>query len=335
MHFSNLFKLQMVEFFQILKRIANQSVSMLNGAIGDKLQNTPLGIEMNFYAEGNLVALDKESLLARYAQPDSVISTKICVLIHGLTHNETAWEFADKSDYGSLLAQDLQYTPFYLRYNTGLHISNNGKELAAILEELYQHYPVEIEEICIIAHSMGGLVTHSACHYAQENGFEWTKKIKNIFLLATPHLGSYLERLANVVTSILEQVPNWQTRLVGKAINLRSAGIKDLRFGYIREDDWKDKNPDQFLQNDKVPAQKLSGVSYYVISGRLTEDEKHCISQLFGDILVSTQSAGANSTNEAEFNFPPENHYQFANTHHIELSNTIKVYECIKKCLHA
>jgi triacylglycerol lipase len=323
----------MVDFFQILNRIANQGLSVLNGIVGDKLQNTPLGIEMNFYAADTLVALDKESLLARYNQPDSVISTKICVLIHGLTHNETAWEFADKSDYGSRLAQDLQYTPFYLRYNTGLHISHNGKALAAILEELYQNYPVEIEEICIIVHSMGGLLTHSACHYAQENEFEWTKKIKSIFLLATPHLGSYLERFANVVTNILGQVPNWHTRLVGKAINLRSAGIKDLRFGYLKEDDWKDKKPDQFLQNDKTLVQKLSGVSYHVISGRLTQDEKHWVTQLFGDILVSTESAGANSKSEVEFNFPPENHYQFANTSHPELSTMLKVYERIKTCL--
>lgn len=323
----------MVNFFQILKRISNQSISVLNGAIGDKLQHTPLGIEMNFYDKDTLVALDKENLLARYTQLDSTISPKICVLIHGLTHNETAWEFADKSDYGSLLAQDLQYTPFYLRYNTGLHISSNGKELAAILEKLYQNYPVEIEEICIIAHSMGGLVTHSACHYVQESDFDWIKKVKNIFLIATPHLGSYLERLANVVTNILGQVPNWQTRLVGKVINLRSDGIKDLRFGYTKDDDWKNKEPDQFLQNTKTPTQKLSGVSYYVISGRLTQDEKHWITQLFGDILVSPESAGAESTNEVEFNFPPENHYQFANTNHIELSTMIEVYERIKNCL--
>ncbi|MBK9460922.1 MAG: hypothetical protein IPN94_16205 [Sphingobacteriales bacterium] len=64
----------------------------------------------------------------------------------------------------------------FIRYNTGLHISDNGKAFAAILEKLHQNYPIEIQEICIIAHSMGGLVTHSACHYAQENKFEWTKK---------------------------------------------------------------------------------------------------------------------------------------------------------------
>jgi pimeloyl-ACP methyl ester carboxylesterase len=323
----------MANFFQILQRIADQGVSVLNGAVGDKLQNTPLGIEMNFYEDGAVVSLDKDNLSIKYQKPDKIAFPKICLLIHGLTHNETAWEFKDKSDYGSRLAQDLQYTPFYLRYNTGLHISDNGKSLAAILEKLYQNYPIAIEEICIIAHSMGGLLTHSACHYAQESGLQWVKKVKNIFLLATPHLGSYLERLANIVTNILEQVPNWQTRLVGKAINLRSAGIKDLRFGYIREDDWKNKKPDEILENNKIPIQKRSDVSYYVISGRLTQEEKHWISQLFGDILVSTESATARSKNEDEFNFSPENHHEFANTDHIELSTMPEVYEKIKNWL--
>ena len=320
----------MSEIFQKLKRITYQGVSALNGAVGDKLHNTHLGIEMNFYIKNKVVSLNKQTLTHQYEQAKSAISPKICILIHGLTHNETAWEFANKSDYGTMLQHDLQYTPFYLRYNTGLHISDNGKAFAAILEKLHQNYPIEIQEICIIAHSMGGLVTHSACHYAQENKFEWTKKVKNIFLLATPHLGSFFEKFANVTTTILENVPNWQTRLVGKAINLRSAGIKDLRYGYLTENDWKDKNPDQFLSNNKIHTQKLPGVSYYAISGRLTQEKKHWVNHLFGDILVRTESVTARSDNPAEFNFSPENHHEFAQTNHFKLTTMTEVYEKIK-----
>jgi triacylglycerol lipase len=322
----------MAKFFQKLQRIAHQGVSAINGAVGDKLHNTPFGIEMNFYHQNKLVKLDKESLKQYFQQKNDnlEVSNKICVLIHGLTHNETAWEFPDKSDYGSLLERDFQYCPFYLRYNSGLHISENGKLLAALLEKLYQNYPVEIQNICIIAHSMGGLLTHSACYYAQENQFEWVKNLKHIFLLATPHLGSFLEKFANLTTSILEKVPNWQTRLVGKAINLRSAGIKDLRFGYLKDEDWKDQPTDQFMKNNKNVIQKLSDVSYHVISGRLTQDEKHWVSQLFGDILVNTESATARSNNIDDFNFLPEHHYEFAKTNHFKLSAMPEVYEKIK-----
>ena len=65
-------------------------------------------------------------------------------------------------DHGLALAAALDYTPLYVRYNTGLHTSQNGRELAAQLEQLVMHWPVPVKEITIIAHSMGGLVTRSA-----------------------------------------------------------------------------------------------------------------------------------------------------------------------------
>ena len=153
--------------------------------------------------------------------------------------------------------------------------------------------------------------------------------LQHRFLLATPHLGSFFEKFANVTTTILENVPNWQTRLVGKAINLRSAGIKDLRYGYLTENDWKDKNPDQFLSNNKIHTQKLPGVSYYAISGRLTQEKKHWVNHLFGDILVRTESVTARSDNPAEFNFSPENHHEFAQTNHFKLTTLTEVFEKI------
>ena len=316
--------------FQQLKRMAQHGVSIINGVVGDKLHNTSLGIDMGFYYQNKRLDLDKNSLLERYASFNTVPSPKICILIHGVTDNETTWTMPNKSDYGSLLEQDFQYTPFYLRYNSGLHISENGKALAAILEKLFQNHPIEIEEICIIAHSMGGLVAHSACHYAQENGLEWSKKLKQVFLLATPHLGSFLEKFANLTTNILEKVPNWHTRLVGKVINLRSAGIKDLRYGYLTEADWINQDPDRLFKNNKKPLPKLSNAAYYVISARLTEKEKHWISRLFGDILVSTKSATARSKNTAEFNFDSDNHFELAKTYHFQLQASEKVYEQIK-----
>lgn len=317
-------------FFDKIKHISQQGVSVINGIVGDKLNDTPLGIEMNFYAHQKALVLDTDHLQKHFVQQKTEPTPKICVLIHGLLSNETFWDFKDKQNYGTLLQNDLDYTPFYVRYNSGLHISDNGKALAAILEQLILNYPIEVEEITLIAHSMGGLVTHSACNYAQENDLAWTKKLKNIFLLATPHLGSYLEKFANITTNILAKVPNWHTRLVGKVLNLRSAGIKDLRFGYISEADWKDQNPDKLLQNTKKTVHKLSNVAYYVISARLTQKEKHWVSQLFGDILVSKKSATAQSNNLAEFNFPTEHHFAFAKTLHFELTTSYAVYDQIR-----
>ena len=309
--------------------LANQGLSVVNGVIGDKLKNTSLAIEMSFFENNKKVDLSKEGLKSHFI--DKQVTPKICILIHGLTNNETIWSFPDETNYGTLLQQDLAYTPFYLRYNTGLHISDNGKAFANCMEQLFENYPLEIEEVTIIAHSMGGLITHSACFYAQTLQFHWTNKIKNIFLLATPHFGSFLEKFANLTTNVLEKVPNWPTRMVGKVLNLRSAGIKDLRFGYLTEEEWSSEDPDKLLKNNKKPIPKLEGVNYFVISGRLTKDEKHWVSFLFGDILVSKRSANGKSKNINEFNFPLENHFEFAKTFHFELNTRMEVYEKIKE----
>jgi triacylglycerol esterase/lipase EstA (alpha/beta hydrolase family) len=63
--------------------------------------------------------------------------------------------------------------PCTVRYNTGLHISQNGRALAEQLEELVQAWPVPVEEICIVGYSMGGLVARSALHYGAQAKHSW------------------------------------------------------------------------------------------------------------------------------------------------------------------
>ena len=74
---------------------------------------------------------------------------------------EDAWTFPDGSDYGSLLARDLGYTPISLRYNTGRAIPDNGADLARLLGQLVAEYPVPIAEILPLGFSMGGQVIRS------------------------------------------------------------------------------------------------------------------------------------------------------------------------------
>jgi hypothetical protein len=52
------------------------------------------------------------------------------VLLHGLCMNDLQWRRAGH-DHGRALARDLDYTPVYLRYNSGLHISTNGRRFSA------------------------------------------------------------------------------------------------------------------------------------------------------------------------------------------------------------
>jgi triacylglycerol esterase/lipase EstA (alpha/beta hydrolase family) len=313
-----------------LKKGKNKSISAINGILGDYLQkeNSSLAIPMGFYDKEKLISLNKKILKEIYPN----FSSKICILVHGLCDDETTWKFKKDSveTYGSLLEQELGYTPLYIRYNSGLHISENGKQFSDLIETLLKVSPVSIKEIIIIAHSMGGLVTRSAGASGIQKGKSWIKKLRKVFFLGSPHEGAPLEKFGNVVTNVLEVIPNPFTKLTGKIINFRSSGIKDLRFGYISESDWKDKDENAFLKNNKNPVQLLEGVSYYVITGTLTENPKNIFSYLLGDSLVRKPSAlGKSQNSKLKINFPEENHKEFPGISHIKLSHHSKVYEQI------
>jgi len=74
-------------------------------------------------------------------------------------------------------------------YNTGLHVSTNGRAFAQMLEDLVAAWPVPVEELSILAHSMGGLVARSAHHYASAAGYAWPRKLRKLLFLGTPHHG--------------------------------------------------------------------------------------------------------------------------------------------------
>ena len=87
---------------------------------------------------------------------------KVLVLIHGLCVNDLQRHARLRQDehavdHGEALASALGYTPVYLCYNSGLRTSQNGRELAAHLERLVTHWPVPVDELTVVAHSMGGL----------------------------------------------------------------------------------------------------------------------------------------------------------------------------------
>ncbi len=111
--------------------------------------------------------------------------------------NDLQWQ-RNGHDHGERLAADLGYTPLYLHYNSGRHISTNGRELAELLEETIAHWPVaDRASSRILGHSLGGLLARSACHYAMQAKHTWPAKLGKIVFLGTPHHGSPLERHGN------------------------------------------------------------------------------------------------------------------------------------------
>jgi hypothetical protein len=188
-------------------------VSALNGAFGDTLERNgnPLALTMSFRRRGRDLEITRESLAAAYpnAKP------RLAVFVHGLCETDDAWNgiparpAAHRVPYGHRMEIELGYSPLYLRYNTGRHISENGRELAGLLEDLVAAWPIEVHEVVLIGHSMGGLVSRSACHYGVDS--KCVAKVRHVFTLGTPHRGAPLEQVTNAATAALARLPTWST----------------------------------------------------------------------------------------------------------------------------
>ncbi|HKI50078.1 MAG TPA: hypothetical protein VKA69_12170, partial [Desulfobacteria bacterium] len=178
-------------------------LAALNGVLGDHLEarNNPLAIPMQFRRNGVPLAPGDKSLNEAVRQSHG----KIALMVHGSCMNDLQWT-RQNHDHGESLARDLGYLPVYLHYNTGLHISQNGREFAGLIEAFIHQLPQPIE-LVIIAHSMGGLVSRSACHYGKVAGHSWLDHLLKIVFLGTPHHGAPLERAGNWIDVILEISP--------------------------------------------------------------------------------------------------------------------------------
>ena len=262
-------------------------LAALNGVLGDRLQasNNPLATPMTLRYQGRALNLDEPPSL-----PEA--SSKVLLLIHGLCMNDLQWQAghdAETVDHGAALAQALGYTPVYLRYNTGLHTSQNGHQLARQLEQLVERWPTPIAELSIVAHSMGGLVTRSACHDAQLQGLRWPGVLKNIVFLGTPHHGAPLERAGNWVDLLLESTP--YSRPFARLAQLRSAGITDLRYGHVLEADWlgRDRFARRPDQRQHLPLPQ--GIACHTVAATTAGKRSLLAERLTGDGLVPLNSA--------------------------------------------
>jgi len=315
-----------------LRKGTDIGVGILNGVIGDYLdqQGNSLAVRMGFYHKGRPLTLTPEALASTY----SGMTSRICILIHGLVCDETIWNYgvSSQTNYGTLLQRDLDFTPFYLRYNTGRHISENGRDLDRLMNELIAALPVAIHEIIFITHSMGGLVTRSACDHGLRQGAAWVKKVRKLFYLGSPHLGAPLEKFGNAAAFALKQFPRPYIKIIGDVINIRSSGIKDLRFGYVSDGDWMGHDPDLFLKNNKNSLPLMEGASHYVISARLTKNPRHPVARWFGDALVRKPSALGSAWRREHFlGFPACHHREFPAMGHLKLAHSPEVYAQIRR----
>lgn len=235
-----------------------RAVAALNGVFGDHLEATgnPLATPMTLRTMQQPLELNPAALQAALPQA----SPHIIVLVHGLTLSELSWNRNGGPCIGSQLQTDLGYTPLYLRYNTGRHISTNGQEFAQVLQALCASWPVPVESISLVGHSMGGLVIRSACWYAQSNQEEWLQQLQRVVCLGTPHHGSPLEKAGHAFETAMKKLPHAEPMLFGK---LRSVGIKDLRHGSLLDEDWQGHHPDSPRPDSRKVVPLVPGVEYF------------------------------------------------------------------------
>ncbi len=262
-------------------------LAVVNGVMGDHLVATgnPFATPMTLRFRG-------APFQAKVPPPMPEAKGKVLLLIHGLCMNDLQWRVEHEGrivDHGESLAAALDATPLHLRYNSGLHVSENGRELAAMLEDRLAAWPTPIEELTVVAHSMGGLVIRSAHHVAVEAGLRWPSLLKSIVFLGAPHHGAPLERAGNWVDVVLAGTPC--TAPFAKLGQLRSAGITDLRFGHVLDDDWEGRDRFDRRPDDRRVVPLPAGVDCYAIAATTAATRGVLADRLVGDGLVPLHSA--------------------------------------------
>ncbi len=304
-------------------------LAVLNAVTGDRLgpDLAPLTIRMAVRAGGRDIELAPQQV--RDAFGDA--TPKLAVFVHGLVETENSWlRQASRSEpYGRRLQAEFGYTPVYIRYNTGRHVSDNGRELARLLDELTAVWPAQVQEILLVGHSMGGLAIRGACHYGSEDGAPWVRHVRHVFYLGSPHLGAPLARVAGLAGWALSQVP--ETRPFADLLT-GSSGIKDLRHGYIL-DDWAACGPDGCQHNHRRDVPLLPGASHYAISAVITANPENLLGTLVGDLLVQPASAHGRHGPRQHIPFSVEETRRHGGMHHFDLLNHPDVWESMRSLL--
>ncbi|MBK9517946.1 MAG: alpha/beta hydrolase [Anaeromyxobacter sp.] len=306
---------------------SDTAVAILNGAIGDHLARTgnALATGLTLLARGRPVALERAAL----AQALPSAGPRVVVLLHGLMTTEAIWRLADGRDHGALLERDLDLTPLYLRYNSGLAIADSGAALASLLERLVEVYPAPLEELVLLGYSMGGLVARSACHVASLEGHRWLPLVRRAIYVGTPHRGAPLERAGRLVARVLQAVDDPYTRLAAELADLRSDGVKDLGDADLRHQDRARRLASPSLRDPHHPVPLLPSIRHHLVAGALSREP--WLASLFGDALVSVASAtdGAASGREAA-PLPRGQVRVLPGLSHLALASRLEVYEQVR-----
>lgn len=245
--------------------------SAVNGLIGDRLlrERPGLAIPMAVRCDDRDVVADRDGLAAAF--PDA--TGRLVVFLHGLCENECHWD-RHRDRHGTTYAEVLEadgWTPVMLRANTGLSLRENGVALAALLHDLVDAWPVPVDRIALVGHSLGGLVMRAAAAVTTAEDRPWTALVSDVVTLGTPHLGAPLAGQVATGSALLARLP--ESAAFGRILDWRSTGVLDLVEG---------------LAEDVPP---LPHARYRLVAGTVTASPRHPVGAWLGDGLVRPPSA--------------------------------------------
>lgn len=300
-------------------------LAAVNGVIGDHLHATdnPLQITMQLRHDGTPLELSADGI----ARAIPGAGGRILVLAHGLCMNDRQWRRNDH-DHGAALAAASGFTPVYLHYNSGLHLSGNGRAFAQQLEEMVRAWPVPVERLAIIGYSMGGLLARIACDHGRRSKHLWRSKLGDIVFLGTPHSGSPLERVGHRVDALLGA--SRYTAALSRIGKLRSAGITDLRHGSLFERDWQDPADAGADPGNSTHMPLPRGVRCHAIAGSIDTRPGSLRSRELGDGLVPLDSAlGMHTDRARSLRIPASRRWIGYGLNHLDLLDDAGVYNRI------
>jgi pimeloyl-ACP methyl ester carboxylesterase len=306
-------------------RFGRSIVAAVNGLIGDELRmiDDPQAIVMSIRKEGGDVPVSPWPIGEMFRDA----SGHVVLFLHGLCESDESWG----STYAQRITADTDGTPVYIRYNTGLRVSENGKHLDWLIRQLVDSWPTRVTRITLVGHSMGGLVVRAATNHATASGQTWQHLVRDVVCLGTPHTGAALEKVAHVGSRVLHFFP--ESRPFSRILNSRSTGILDLRHGYITKEEWEGQDLTRLWGLDRIAAAPLPNAEYHFVVATLGATKRHPFSTVLGDLLVHFSSAaGLGRTGPvvegARLEYLPS-------THHFALLSNPQVGEWLVKWLTA
>ncbi|NYD58174.1 pimeloyl-ACP methyl ester carboxylesterase [Nocardioides marinisabuli] len=284
----------------------------VNGLIGDRLlrERPQMAIATAVRHEGRDVVPDTEGLAAAFPGATG----RVVVLLHGLCENESYWG-RHRERTGTTYAEDLAgrgWTPVLLRANTGLSLRENGAALTSLLQQVVDHWPVEVTRVALVGHSMGGLVMRAAGAVAvgaDGSAAPWTRLVSDVVTLGTPHLGAPVAWGIGHGSRGLSLLP--ETAAFGRLLDWRSVGVHDLVAG---------------LAEDVAP---LPHARYRLVAATLSASERHPVGQVVGDLLVRPRSAYGRDRRGGEL-FPGATVLHVGSSDHFDLLNHPEVLQALR-----